>query len=398
MAFLGKLKFIPKISAKDILAELFLFCAAFSSCLAAFALMKLPLWMQERFGEVSAEQVAFFLTNAIVGADPAVKASFMQSIAKEPLVLATFAVIPGLIAFLIFNICDIYRTDEDAAAQIRKPGFVKGLLFTATAAALLCGAAYPIAGKGIEPTPFYNKSPSENVMADSRFLIANAGGGINGRPYTNSLESINAAAENGFRFIELDLDLTSDGKIAAVHDWSFFKGITGNEKNSKPMSHKDFLSQKIHGSYSPADSDTINAFFENHKDIFLITDKIRDFKSILDNFSFKDRIIVEVFSYKDYDKALNMGIKYPALSLNALGKINVQAILRKNIKMATVSDVFLEQYPAEIKLLHDSGVTIMLYAPTKVINRPEYLKNILGTMASMAYVDYCSPKNTECVH
>ena len=162
------------------------------------------------------------------------------------------------------------------------------------------------------------------------------------------------------------------------------------------MSLEEFKSQKIYGKYSPMDAEQVKLFFETNKKAVLITDKIKDFPEIKKNFPFTDRLITEVFSYSDYDKAIKEGIIYPALNLNAIGKVEPEKILKKNIRMATVSDVFLEKYPAEIELLHKRGVAVMLYAPTKVINRPEYLKSLLGKKISMAYTDFCSPKNTEC--
>lgn len=373
-----------------------LFIMTAGAVFSAFVLLRLPLWLHDRFGEVSIEQLVFFIRNPLNGTDPAVKASFIETMLKEPLIIAVLAVLPAVLTFILLNILHMYRTDEEVANQIPAHKPLKGAALALLVPVICCEIAYPFVNRGIEPTVFYNQRPSENVLADPRFLIAHAGGAINGAVYTNSRESIDKAVKNGFTMIELDLDKTSDGEIAALHDWDYFRGITGNEKNGKAMPPQKFLEQKIYGKYTPMDVFTINDFFERNSGAVLVTDKIRDFKGIIKNFKFTKRLIVEVFSYADYEKALKAGILYPALSLNALGTVDAATVLKKNIRMVTVSDVFLEQYREEILCLHRRGVTVMLYAPTKVINDPEYLKSVLGKTVSMAYVDFCAPKNPEC--
>ena len=376
--------------------ELSLAAAALAAVYSALSMAVLPAWLKERFGSVSMEQLTFFAINPVAGADPAIKSSFVKAIITDPLIISAILVLPGIITYIILRIFGLHRTDEEIAGQIPPDSHARGLLLFLLAFALCGAAAYPAFEKGIEPVKFYNKTPSDNVMSDPRFLIAHAGGAIGKYPYTNSSEGINNAIISGFTMLELDLEMTSDGHIAAAHDWNYYRGMTGNEKNGSPMSLEEFKTQKIYGKYTPVDGFAIRNFFERNKNAVLITDKIKDFSAITQNFSFKERLIVEVFSYSDYQKALESGILYPALSLNALGKVEPQKILKNNIRMATVSDVFLEKYSEEIKLLHKRGITIMLYAPTKIINNPDYLIKVLGKSVSMAYVDYCAPKNPEC--
>jgi len=164
------------------------------------------------------------------------------------------------------------------------------------------------------------------------------------------------------------------------------------------MTLAEFRSRKIYGRYTPLDYAGINGFMERHPNIVLVTDKIRDFRKLTENFRYPDRIITEVFSISDYKKALACGILYPAFSLNTMKTVDLAAISRAGIRMITVSDVYLEKFPEEITYLHRRGVTVMLYAPSKVINDPAYLQSVLGKKASMAYVDFCSPKNPECRH
>jgi hypothetical protein len=128
------------------------------------------------------------------------------------------------------------------------------------------------------------------------FFIAHAGGAIDGINYTNSLEAMDLSYSKGCRLFELDLVLTTDGKIVAQHDPP---GITEEE----------FMSRLIKGKYTPMNMEAINCWFSNHPDAILVTDKINDPQRIYDEFLFRDRLIMELFSWETVDKAIELGIK-----------------------------------------------------------------------------------------
>ncbi|MEL7097187.1 MAG: glycerophosphodiester phosphodiesterase family protein [Pseudomonadota bacterium] len=54
--------------------------------------------------------------------------------------------------------------------------------------------------------------------------IAHAGGLLDGVPYTNSLEALDAARAAGRTLIEVDLLQTADGRIVLAHDWDAYEG------------------------------------------------------------------------------------------------------------------------------------------------------------------------------
>jgi len=74
-------------------------------------------------------------------------------------------------------------------------------------------------------------------------LLAHAGGGIHGQIYTNSLEAIKASMQNGFRLIELDFELTSDGAVVLIHDWQeTFVRLLNN--HSGPITLAEFTEKR----------------------------------------------------------------------------------------------------------------------------------------------------------
>ena len=56
-------------------------------------------------------------------------------------------------------------------------------------------------------------------MSETPILIAHSGGGINGYVYTNSQEAILQSIANGYRVIEVDVSMTSDGVPVLTHDF-----------------------------------------------------------------------------------------------------------------------------------------------------------------------------------
>jgi len=135
------------------------------------------------------------------------------------------------------------------------------------------------------------------------FFIAHAGGAIDGIIYTNSLEAMNLSYSKGCRLFELDLVLSVDDKIVALHDWPA----------STPLTEEEFMNTLIEGKYTPMNMDAINRWFENHPDAIFITDKINNPDRVYKEFLFPDRLIMELASWEAVDRAIELGIK-PLLS------------------------------------------------------------------------------------
>ena len=61
-----------------------------------------------------------------------------------------------------------------------------------------------------------------------------------GNIYSNSLEALDLSYSKGIRIFELDLKLTEDNELVAVHDWTSWKKMTKYPKNTPP-SKEDFM-------------------------------------------------------------------------------------------------------------------------------------------------------------
>ncbi|HFI0035831.1 TPA: glycerophosphodiester phosphodiesterase family protein [Streptococcus suis] len=111
-------------------------------------------------------------------------------------------------------------------------------------------------------------------------LIAHVGGTYREKAYntfyTNSLEALQQNYTLGHRVFELDFYLTSDGKMAAVHDWDQFGNMDGVAMSSQewkafqtfgsPVTDSRFTTMLI--------GDVLDQMLIN-KDMFLVTDTKR---------------------------------------------------------------------------------------------------------------------------
>lgn len=149
---------------------------------------------------------------------------------------------------------------------------------------------------------------TQRVVTDAE-LIAHAGGVLDGYVYTNSREALEKAAADGYKYIELDLIMTSDSVLVAAHSWETFNRITGcADRGAEVLAYAEFISRRIHGRYTPLVADSINSFFMRNPDLYLVVDKTSSPRVLGRCFpELKERMVVEAFSYADYSALVDEG-------------------------------------------------------------------------------------------
>ena len=153
-----------------------------------------------------------------------------------------------------------------------------------------------INGLSFKPSKILNENNRLEIFSNKKRYIAHAGGEISGNTYTNSLEAMNNSYQNGFRYFELDLIVTSDNYIVASHDWPMWAKQT-DYNGELPPTLEEFKKYKILNQFTALDYKDINKWFETHEDTYLITDKIEDVDLIENLLNIeKSRIMIEVFN------------------------------------------------------------------------------------------------------
>ena len=144
--------------------------------------------------------------------------------------------------------------------------------------------------------------------------IAHAGGVIDGQCHTNSHEAVEESLRRGYRYIELDLQVTRDNHLVAVHDWDRLRDMAGAPELPVPPTLAEVRGLTLKGGLHILDGKDIAELMLRHPRMILITDKIHDMALLARELPFHDRIIVEVFNRWDYLVCLWHGFT-PAFSL-----------------------------------------------------------------------------------
>jgi glycerophosphoryl diester phosphodiesterase len=224
---------------------------------------------------------------------------------------------------------------------------------------------FRIIGLGSDNDTRFTKK-SENIdsyVKDIYRFIAHAGGSIDEKKYTNSLEALNHSYEQGFRLFELDIIKTSDGKFVAAHDWQHWAGLT-HYRGSLPVTEQEFLKHRILDKYTPLNIDLINDWFDKHKDAVLVTDKVNEPIKFAREFTDKSRLMMELFTLGAVKEGLSIGIKSPILSENVLkdlGKDKVAALRRLGVKDIAISRRNIVHYVSFLKRLIQNDIHTYVY-------------------------------------
>ncbi|CAK3148313.1 GP-PDE domain-containing protein [Vibrio crassostreae] len=229
------------------------------------------------------------------------------------------------------------------------------------------------------------------IIVNSGGLIAHAGGGINGLKYTNSLEAMEQSIEHGFKMIELDLLISSDGRIVAVHDWKSFHEMT-NSNNTGSISYKEFESKIIYDKYKTLNiSKAIDVLDEN--DVVLVTDKIKNLSLLSKYIIDKDKSIIEVFSIDKYNEAIELGFNNVALNIDLNTLFILEWIDLNKIRAVTYRGDNLGSLGSEYKKaieLSNMGVSSMIYS-TNDLDLDGIKASGIGNFA--LYVDFVLPSD-----
>ncbi len=222
---------------------------------------------------------------------------------------------------------------------------------------------------------YYITNPAQKTvpsLSDCRYFVAHATGSIEGYTYLNSKESLLRSLNNGYKYVEFDLQYTSDSTIVCVHNWEQFNkstipSITENDSSQYMTipSYAEFKARKIYGKYTPLSlQDVISMQRQTH--FTIVTDIICDAEALNKYFEkdIRRNVMVEAFSEKDYELLKSSGYT-PMLSLGCLSIFNGGIIfLISQIFKKDCDWIVVEQHSSKrtLRLLRKLlGVKIALY-------------------------------------
>ena len=241
-------------------------------------------------------------------------------------------------------------------------------------------------------------SPRNNMvspdLSDSKYFIAHATGSIYGYVYMNCREALFNSLENGYQYIEIDLDYTADSVLVCVHDWEDFNkatisGISWRDSSIflKIPTFEEFKKRKIYGQFTPLSlSDVIS--IQQQQPFTIVTDRVSKSSALNKYFKKKIRhsVMVEAFSEEDY-QSLKADGYVPMLSLQLIPNLtDFKSFIFKHAFNNNINWIVVDYHSnlRGLRLLKELfDVKIAAYT----INLPSYLDQHLGNEFDLVYTD-----------
>lgn len=210
-------------------------------------------------------------------------------------------------------------------------------------------------------------STRKELPLDMRYIV-HAGGEIDGYDLTNSMDALENSYQMGNRFIEIDFSYSSDMYHVCIHDWNY-ELIPGYAPDSGALTKDQFLNSKIYDLFRSMWIDDVAKFMRQHPDMYIITDSKDDNLDLARYISekhgdLKDRFIIQIYSYDQYDPVSELGFDKIILTIYNLSweeQIDTASIneFARTHKLAGITFpknlAYMGNYPA---LLYASGVKL----------------------------------------
>lgn len=136
-----------------------------------------------------------------------------------------------------------------------------GICFLILLAALFCIRAF-------------SKRSASGYLTEAQ-IVRHGMGLLDGNSMSNSLEALEDSYEKGYRYIEADLSVTSDGYVVCSHGFlesDYIRtGMEYREEKHIPTL-EEFQSWKIYGKYTTMTLDDLIAWMASHKDVCFFFD------------------------------------------------------------------------------------------------------------------------------
>ncbi|MGB5834767.1 MAG: hypothetical protein WBG92_22665, partial [Thiohalocapsa sp.] len=211
--------------------------------------------------------------------------------------------------------------------------------------------------------------------------IAHAGGGIDGKTYSNSIAALDRNLAAGFRWFELDFQWTADGELVCGHDWGATMQRNYGLSFDGPPTRAEFDRVMKGRSDLPCTIETLRQWLDRHSEARIVTDfKARALdglrvlsKQIPD---YGERLIAQVYQPEEFEQARALGYRdiiwtlyqYPGQTqavLDALTGIRPMAVTMDQQRLAHGLGLRLQR----------AGVPVYVHTINEAETATEYLQN-----------------------
>lgn len=199
-------------------------------------------------------------------------------------------------------------------------------------------------------------------------VIAHGGGIYRGYETTNSVEALNQAIRNGYKLIELDMVLSSDGKIIMLHDWDRTATHYFGSSFPRKLSQSQFLSLSVHGTLEVLTFDKLAIILKKNPDVRIVTDTKDDNLALLTAIKemypdLINRFLPQIYDYDQWREVKNLGYTDIIFTLYAMAEPDSGRIA-SFVKEHGLYAVTMPDYLAErglCKKLSEAGIIIYVH-------------------------------------
>lgn len=249
-----------------------------------------------------------------------------------------------------------------------------------------------------------NAKSEVDVSEDERYqlnnmelprLIAHAGGDYYGITLSNSISALEASYNEGFSWIELDFNNTSDGVPVCVHDWGNTNWMMYNQKKYVVPTYDQFNKHIGVLGIQMTTLNSLEEWLENHPNVYIISDvkdgNIEFLQYIKQNHGVIYRqLIPQIYLFEEYDKVYNLGYENIILTLYRI-TVSDEDIVEfcKSRKILAITMPQIRGMGSLPRMLE--AIDVPSYAHT--INMFSDYKNLRLNGIYGVYTDYFQPNN-----
>ena len=236
----------------------------------------------------------------------------------------------------------------------------------------------------VQVTIAFAEEPDDLSGKTYEKVIAHGGGAWRGMETTNSVEALNAAIKNGFKMIELDMEISSDQKIIMLHDWDrtamYYYGTSFDQK----ISQSRFLNLSVYGSLEVLTFEKLAKIMEKNQGFKIITDTKGDNLELLTKISKEypnlvSRIVPQIYDYDQWSEVKAQGYTDIILTLYAMPDLDLQKLVSfvqdHDIYAVTMPDYLAEK--GYCSQLSKKGIIVYVHPVSSFEDAKQFIK--MGT-------------------
>ena len=184
--------------------------------------------------------------------------------------------------------------------------------------------------------------------------------------YTNSRQALDYWYERGHRFFELDILLTSDGRLILLHDQLELQKYFDDTKDLATLTHAEFMGYRMGHGLRQMDLTSLVDWLVARPDAFVITDvrgnNVESLDYIQRNYGHcLHQFIPQIYNFQEYIPVSGMGYENIILTLYRIN-FNDRVVQGEVVSFAAKNELFAVTMPKLLGAL-----------PQKLYNRADTL-------------------------